>query len=250
MLLGQKGARAGKPYCKLHEKKIVLYNKYNQITERYDMKNNIKRSCIDCGTINCDCGDKMYPEFCLTTKLQEKEQEAFLEETMSLYKDDEENFEMTRASAEVEYENYCKMTRLEEIAEFAKKMEVKKLGIATCVGLISEARAAAKFFRHKGFEVYGVGCKVGAMPKSFVGLEKKFEEVGKHMCNPIMQAKILNREKTDLNVVVGLCVGHDSMFYKYSEALCTTLVTKDRVLGHNPVAALYQLNTYYSKLMD
>ena len=37
-------------------------------------------------------------------------------------------------------------------------------------------------------------------------------------------------------MLVGLCVGHDSLFIKYSEAPVTTLVTKDRVLAHNPVA--------------
>ena len=63
------------------------------------------------------------------------------------------------------------------------------------------------------------------------------------------QAKLLNEAKTDLNVVVGLCVGHDSLFYKYSEAITTTAVTKDRVLGHNPVAALYNAESYYSKLL-
>lgn len=71
------------------------------------------------------------------------------------------------------------------------------------------------------------------------------------MCNPILQAMILNEAKTDLNVVIGLCVGHDSLFYKYAEGITTTLVTKDRVLGHNPVAALYQADTYYrKKLME
>lgn len=70
------------------------------------------------------------------------------------------------------------------------------------------------------------------------------------MCNPILQAKILNNEKTDLNVVIGLCVGHDSLFYKYSDALTTTLITKDRVLAHNPAGALYQTNTYYKKLLE
>ena len=38
-----------------------------------------------------------------------------------------------------------------------------------------------------------------------------------------------------MNFLVGLCVGHDSLFIKYSEAPRTTLVTKDRVLAHNPV---------------
>ena len=51
-------------------------------------------------------------------------------------------------------------------------------------------------------------------------------------------------------MVMGLCVGHDSLFYKYSDALVTTLVTKDRVLGHNPVAALYQANAYYKRLLQ
>ena len=53
---------------------------------------------------------------------------------------------------------------------------------------------------------------------------------------------------TDINIVMGLCVGHDSLFYKYAEAPSTTLVVKDRVLGNNPVAALYTLDSYYKKL--
>lgn len=55
----------------------------------------------------------------------------------------------------------------------------------------------------------------------------------------------MNKEQTDLNIVMGLCVGHDSLFYKYAEGLTTTLVVKDRVLGHNPVAALYGAEGYY-----
>lgn len=64
-----------------------------------------------------------------------------------------------------------------------------------------------------------------------------------------MQAKLLEKAGTDLNVVVGLCVGHDSLFYKYSNTLTTTLITKDRVLAHNPVGALYQTKAYYKKLL-
>lgn len=89
------------------------------------------------------------------------------------------------------------------------------------------------------------------MKKTIVtGIDKeKTVKTGNIMCNPILQAQILNNEETDLNVVIGLCVGHDNLFYKYSEALVTTLVTKDRVLAHNPAGALYQTGTYYSKLM-
>jgi uncharacterized metal-binding protein len=34
-------------------------------------------------------------------------------------------------------------------------------------------------------------------------------------------------------------MGHDVLFSKYTHAPATTLVVKDRVLGHNPVGALY-----------
>ena len=62
------------------------------------------------------------------------------------------------------------------------------------------------------------------------------------------QAKLLNRAETDMNVVVGLCVGHDMLFGKYSDAPVTTMVVKDRVAGHNPVSVLYGQNCYYKRL--
>ena len=65
------------------------------------------------------------------------------------------------------------------------------------------------------------------------------------MCNPIGQAVFLNKEKMDLNLILGLCVGHDTLFIKYSEAPVTVFATKDRVLGHNPMAALYLSESYY-----
>lgn len=204
-----------------------------------------ERSCIDCFAGSCNVKDGMYPDFCATAKMSPE----FIEETMKKYTESEENTAIMMTASEVEFENYCKMTRIEEICEFASKIGAKKLGIATCVGLLSEARMAARIFRNKGFEVVGAACKIGAQPKVSVGINPDHEEVGVNMCNPIMQAEILNKEKTDLNIVIGLCVGHDSLFYKNSEALCTTLVTKDRVLGHNPVAALYQADKYYSKLL-
>ena len=204
-----------------------------------------ERSCIDCAVGKCNHGKGNYPDFCLTTNMDEE----LKDEALRTYEEDNNKKIMT-AAAEVEYENYCKMTRVEEIMEFAKKIEAKKLGIATCVGLLREANICARIFRKHGFEVYGICCKAGAVEKVKVGIPKACEAVGKNMCNPILQAKQLNEAGTDLNVVIGLCVGHDSLFYKYSEALATTLVTKDRVLGHNPVAALYQSQAYYSRLLD
>lgn len=207
-------------------------------------EDNQKLTCVDCGALNCNVLTKKYPSFCLTENMDEKIKQAALRE----YEIDENNKIMHNAAA-VETEGYGVYTRVQETVEFAKKMNVKKIGIATCVGLINETRALTKVLRHHGFEVFGIACKAGAVPKTEVGIDKQCTKLGMNMCNPILQAMMLNEEKTELNILMGLCVGHDSLFYKYSDAIVTTLVTKDRVTGHNPAAVLYQLDSYYSKLL-
>ncbi len=142
--------------------------------------------------------------------------------------------------------------RVQEICEFAKKMGYKKLGVAFCNGLQNEASALNQILEAQGFEVVSVICKAGRIPKEYIGIkEEEKVRIGEFepMCSPISQAMILNEEKTDFNIMLGLCVGHDSLFLKYSEAFCTVLVTKDRVLGHNPCAALYTTGSYYSRML-
>jgi uncharacterized metal-binding protein len=199
-------------------------------------------SCVDCGTQNCKFKDRTYPDFCLTTNLSEDDAKWAAER----YEEDR-NHEVMVASAEVEYEGYCQWTRVQEIMEFARKIGAKKIGIANCIGLINEARIFARILRANGFEAYSVICKVEGRAKSSMGIPEKCEQIGPAMCNPILQARLLNQANTDLNVVIGLCVGHDSLFYRYSDAYVTTLVTKDRVTGNNPAAALYTANSYYKK---
>lgn len=199
-------------------------------------------SCVDCGTQNCKFKDRTYPDFCLTTNLSEDDAKCAAER----YEEDR-NHEVMVASAEVEYEGYCQWTRVQEIMEFARKIGAKKIGIANCIGLINEARIFARILRANGFEAYSVVCKVEGRAKTSMGIPEKCEQIGPAMCNPILQARLLNQAKTDLNVVIGLCVGHDSLFYRYSDAYVTTLVTKDRVTGNNPAAALYTANSYYKK---
>lgn len=198
------------------------------------------RSCVDCRAGSCNKKDAPFPEFCLTVNLQEE----VLADAMKQY-ELEENRRIAVAAAEVEADNYCKMTRLEETIEFAKKIGAKKIGIATCLGLLTESGIAAKILRSHGFEVYGAACKSGTQKKETIGIPKRCDAVGENMCNPILQAKRLNAEGTDLNILIGLCVGHDSLFYKHSDAPVTTLVAKDRVLAHNTVGALYQADKYY-----
>ena len=202
----------------------------------------MQHTCVDCGTQNCKFKVRTYPEFCPTTNLKDEDLQWALER----YEEDR-NHDIMVASAEVEYEGYCQWTRVQEIMEFARKIGAKKIGIANCIGLINEARIFAKILRANGFEAYAIICKVAGKTKSSIGIPAKCEEIGAAMCNPILQARLLNEAKTDLNVVIGLCVGHDSLFYKYSDAYVTTLVTKDRVTGNNPVAALYTAQSYYKK---
>jgi uncharacterized metal-binding protein len=142
-------------------------------------------------------------------------------------------------------------TRIVEICEFAKKMGYKRLGLAFCIGLAREAEVAAEIFKTNGFEVVSVLCKAGRTSKSKIGIkdeEKIFQGTDESMCNPIYQAKLLNHEKAEFNVLLGLCVGHDSLFFKYAEAPTTVLAVKDRVTGHNPLAAIYLSESYYQKL--
>jgi len=158
---------------------------------------------------------------------------------------------IARNSALVEAEGYMRWTRVEEIVQFARKMGFRKLGIATCIGLINETRTLTRILETKGFEVVALCCKAGSIPKGAIDIEDE-EQVnpGGHesMCNPIAQAEILNQERCEFNILVGLCVGHDSLFLRYSKPLTTVLVVKDRVLCHNPVAAIYNSNAYYRRL--
>jgi uncharacterized metal-binding protein len=143
--------------------------------------------------------------------------------------------------------------RVQEVCEFAGKMGYRKLGVAYCSGLAKEAAVLVEILEHHGFDVVSVVCKVGGVPKETIGItEKEKISIGEFesMCNPIGQAKVLNDEGTDFNILVGLCVGHDSLFLKHAEAPCTVLVVKDRVTGHNPAAALYTSGTYYQRLLD
>lgn len=142
-------------------------------------------------------------------------------------------------------------TRIEELVEFAGRMKYKRLGLAFCMGLNKEAAIVGKIIESKGFEVVSAICKVGRVPKEVIGVQDDQKiSIGKFeaMCNPILQAMILNEEKTELNVLLGLCVGHDSLFIKYGQAPCTVLAVKDRVLGHNPLAAVYCYDSYYRSL--
>ncbi len=164
-------------------------------------------------------------------------QQASLQES-SGYTNREMGYDHLRASK----------SRLEEIADFAARMNYTRLGLAFCLGLRNEARIVEQLYSGKGFEMVSAVCKAGRTEKQHIGLKKEDQlnpETSEAMCNPIFQAMLLNEEKTQFNILLGLCVGHDSLFFKYAEAPCTVLAVKDRLLGHNPLAAVYNIDSYY-----
>ncbi len=180
--------------------------------------------------------------------------------TLPGYLDGSDDARLARVAATVEGLCYDKVgdgsiharwTRVEDTIAFAKLMGWRRVGIATCIGLLDESARLEEILRAQGLEPVSVCCKVGSVDKEKLGVpdgEKVRPGTFEPACNPVAQARILNSAGTDLNVIVGLCVGHDMLFSRHSAAPVTTLVAKDRVTGHNPAAVLYGQNFYYRRL--
>jgi len=165
--------------------------------------------------------------------------------------DDPEVRRISRESALVESEGYCRWTRVEEVVQFAKRMGYRKIGIANCISFVDHAYVLSGILESHGFEVVSVACKTGNIPKEEMGIadnEKVRPGQFESLCNPVCQAELLHAHGCEFNIVLGLCIGHDSLFFRHATGLTTVLVAKDRVLGHNPVAALQLADTYYSRV--
>ena len=193
------------------------------------------------------CPMRLYPEL--------------INKTISEY-DKPEVKEFARLASLQEFECYewtedglrTKIPRIEELIQFADKCGYRKLGIAFCIGLRNEARMLTDVLENKGFEVVSVCCKLGATVKEkiYIKPEQKINgpERWESMCSPVVQAEILNAEVVDLAIMLGLCIGHDTLFIKYCRVPMTVLAVKDRVTGHNPLAALYlSQSAYYGRLL-
>ncbi len=206
-------------------------------------------SCSECKTRHCSKESDNYPNFCPTVKAREN---GSSDEIIAQYIENNEVNTLMKAAAKVEAVGYGKLTRVEEIILFAQSIGAKKIGIASCEGLIREAGIFTEIVKNNGLESICVICKVGSVDKTDLTIPEALKikpdsfEAG---CNPLLQAKTLNNAETDLNIIIGLCVGHDALFSKHSQAPVVTLIAKDRVLGHNPAAALYTSQSYYKRLI-
>lgn len=155
--------------------------------------------------------------------------------------------QLAAAAKEVASQGHGRWSRVEETMEFARKLGVTKLGLIFCAGFRYEADILTDILETNGFRVVSVGCKAGAVPKEWIGVsdsEKVRPGRPEMMCNPLAQAELLNTSHTGLNILMGQCVGHDSLSMKHLKAPVVCLVAKDRVLAHNTVAALYESRGY------
>lgn len=221
--------------------------------------NEVECNCAKCMVVEkaCRLEKGKGPSWCPT-----KKEGATLTEALERYNDPEIK-EFARTASIQEGSCYAQRdakpfvmiptkSRMEELIEFSQRMGYRKLGLAFCGGLTLEASILAEILEKNGFEVISVSCKVGGIPKERIGVKDEEKiQIGQFeaMCNPIAQAKILNRAGTDFNIMLGLCIGHDSLFLKFVDGLTTVFAVKDRVTGHNPVAALYTSRSYYQRLM-
>jgi len=196
--------------------------------------------CAKCVVVRCRTHDKdkNLPDYCVT-----KNYPDIVKESIKENKANPELREIHLAWAELMGrvgQNRWSWTRVDEVIEYAKIRGVKKLGIASCVGLLPEARLLTDILEEHDFQVISICCLAGEVTPQDVDMPS-----GHIFCNPQIQAEFLNQENTELNIMLGLCVGHDILFIRHSKADVTPLVVKDRALGHNPAAALHLSKSYY-----
>jgi len=218
---------------------------------------NTEGKCAQCMVKNpiCRQEDGASPAFCSTILYPQSIEKAACEYEKNDIKPFAYNASVQEAECYIDREanpsyKYPVKPRVQEIIEFARKMGYRKLGVAFCAGLHREAAIFCRILEDHGFNVISVVCKVGGVDKGTIGLQEHEKvQIGKFetMCNPIAQAEVLNASETEFNIILGLCVGHDSLFMKNSRAMVTVFAVKDRVLGHNPLAAIYNYDSYYER---
>lgn len=183
----------------------------------------------DCA--NCNCNHMCFKKGKSCVNVEQKD-------ILGLYTKEERK--IMKAAAYVEATFYMKYTRLQETAEFAKKMGYHTIGLGFCMGIRDEAKLFAKFFTDRGFDVKSVCCKNCGINKDVLKLKKvRPDDAVEPMCNPKGQAQFLNDNGVELFISAGLCVGHDALFAGACNGPVTTLVVKDRVLGNNPIQVVY-----------
>ncbi len=189
------------------------------------------RDCLACSERICLLGEQCQPAPPGSNSQIDLESRLILESALDIATEEER-----------------RLCRLAELIYFCLEMDYHKIGLAFCTDLFEPAEILARVLR-RFFDVYPISCKIGGnyVADSPASGEKTPLTTGtkRIACNPLAQAKLFNRLNTDLNIIVGLCVGADCLFIKASHAPVTTLFVKDKSLANNPIGALY--SDYYLK---
>lgn len=193
--------------------------------------------CDSCTKVECRSNyPKGIPAWCTATTFHDA-----IERTKMNYSEPD-NINIYQAAGKIVTRGYSKWPRVQEAIEFAKELKLKKVGLASCAALLNELGLVAQIFTGAGFEVVSSACQIGRVSPEDRGVN--YDNIDRrHMfCNPIAQAEICNVAGTQLNFILGLCLGHDILFTRHSKAPASVLIVKDRVTGHNPAAVLYASN--------
>ena len=197
------------------------------------MKDNDKARCL-CKKMGCWCGDdKGIPSYCQANHYLEE-----IEQANKAYAGSDV-VDIYSAACVVGKKNDGYRPRIEEALDFAGQMKFSRVGFAACVAFGRELDVIRRLFEQAGIEVFSAGCQIGRSSATDRGLPHLEAYPDNSTCNPIAQAEILNKAQTQLNYIVGLCMGHDILFTRYSRAPVSTLIVKDRLMGNNPAAAIY-----------
>ena len=125
------------------------------------------------------------------------------------------------------------VSRLQELIDFAKICGYKKLGVANCKGVQPYANKLVELLKAAGFDVVSMNCRQSGMDGAEI-----CDSMAGSCCDPLSQAEFMNKEKTDFNINVGLCLGHGLLFTKHSQAQVTTFLVKDFRTGHKTIQNL------------
>jgi uncharacterized metal-binding protein/rhodanese-related sulfurtransferase len=182
----------------------------------------LKRTpCETCGAMKC----RSHSKDCYGIK----------ETSQDYYQDQSIQGTALAASRLVDNGRAGTLARVEEVVEYCKDRDFKRIGLAYCFGMAKLAKAFADILKKNDLEVLLVTCTAGGVKEKDIDDSKLVETVS---CNPAGQAIAMNRLKPDLVVEMGLCLGHDIIFHQILEIPFTVLIVKDRLFSHDPASFL------------
>jgi uncharacterized metal-binding protein len=187
-------------------------------------ESNVSFTCDSCTTITNSLGSVEYPEGCLTMALDREE----LNKIIHIYTDSSIATPSPTAAEEFSESGSGTFRHANEIVQHARNLGAKKIGITSCAAFLKETRHLITYLKGQGFESYCVICKTGTVISIPEQQHKTKNDPLDSICNPALQAYILEREKTELNVIVGICDYHNPNFIRHSKAPVTYLIVNDR----------------------